>query len=209
MAIFYGVHIINLELAAALDLIRFFAEPDFFRRTHITIRGPYQKRLGVKFEKSIEKRFSESGRLLEVVGVGSFFIGREKSNQNTVILKCELAGADSVWKKPDFQDGKPHITLYDGPSRSFALALRNTLNKYNFQFSAKTTNIEFLEKKKIPSEYLQIYFHRAQSLCDEIFENEVFINRFDQNSELERLYLINKVSKHIEKKFNWRKGTIS
>lgn len=197
MALFYGVYLTNLELAAGLDLIRFFSEPEYFRRSHITIRGPYEKRLSAKFELKLERLYSDAGRTLEVVGVGSFFFGREQSNQNTVILQCELDGAERVWNKPDFQDGKAHITLYDGPSRNFALALRHTLKKYSWNFRAKTTGLEALDKKQDPTEYLQIYFYRAQAICDKLFEGEVAINRFELRSELERIYLIDRVSNYL------------
>jgi len=41
MPVFYGLYVDNERLAAALDVVRFFSEPNFFRRAHITVRGPY------------------------------------------------------------------------------------------------------------------------------------------------------------------------
>lgn len=197
MSMFYGVYFVNPELSAALDVIRFFAEPDYYRRAHITIRGPYENRLSSQLERKLEATFSKSGRLLEVCGVASFFIGNEPTSQNTVFLKCELDGAEQVWRKPDFSDAKPHVTLYDGNSRQFALALRHQLKQYEWRFFTRTTNLEILEKKKDPTEYLGIYFRNAQSLCDRLFGGEVNIDSFDMKSDTERLYLIDRVSRYI------------
>lgn len=209
MVLFYGVHIINSELSSGLDLIRFFAEPDFFRRGHVTIRGPYKQRLSTDFEEDLERQYSKGGRILGVDGVGSFFLGVERSRQNTVFLKCQLPSANDLWRKPDFRDGQPHLTLYDGESRKFAIELRRSISRYPWLFYARTTNIEVLEKKKDPTRYLQVYFHRAQFLCDRLFDGEIRINSFDSHSDVERLYLIDRVAKYLHENVLSRSGIIS
>ena len=153
MAFFYGVHIQEPELASALSLIRFLGEPDFFRPTHITIRGPYTRKIDETIE-DIEKKFGAKKRFVELVGIGTFFEG----NQNTVFLTCVIPDVEEIWKKPDYQGVKPHLTLYDGKSRHFAYKLKAALEKFSWHIKAEVSNLRRIESKQKPTEYLDIYF---------------------------------------------------
>jgi hypothetical protein len=56
MPIFYGLYVENERLAAAFDIIRFFCEPNFFRRTHITVRGPYPDNYTLNLERGLREQ---------------------------------------------------------------------------------------------------------------------------------------------------------
>jgi hypothetical protein len=143
MRFFYGLYVKDEELAASLDLIRFLAEPNFFRRAHITVRGPYEQRIADQIA-SISR-----GKTYQIVfgGIGNFFEGK----QNTVFLKCTVPGIEEVWSKPDFGEKiTPHVTFYDGKERSFAYGILNELNNYRWDFSVESTALTEIEAKTNP-----------------------------------------------------------
>ncbi len=208
MAIFYGVYIEDERLSAALDLIRFFAQPGHFRRTHITVRGPYTRPLSKAVVKKMEKRFLEDARYLEIIGVGSFFFGNERvgPGQNTVILRCEIPGIRDIWNKPDYQKGAPHITVYDGESRSFANLIRDTLNEYRWQISTKISGLHIVEKKKDPEQYFKMYFDSLTKLSIEIFGTELDFADIGKADPVDRIVLIRRTCEFIEQNYS---GTYS
>src|SRR3954463_13392256 len=104
MAWFYGLYLNDERLEAAFELIRFVGEPDYLRRPHMTVRGPYERRQDALLEK-----LDYSPNFVFVRDLAAFF----SEKQNTVLLECELPDRNRVWRKPDFPEGKPHITLYD------------------------------------------------------------------------------------------------
>lgn len=200
MAIFYGVYIADEVLAASLDLIRYLSEPDYFRRTHVTVRGPYERHLSKLVERRLSRAFEVNDRSLVLTEVGSFFFG----SQNTVLLWCDFPGVRDIWKKPNFPEGKPHITIYDGKSRSFAFALRSSLGKFRWGLQAGTSELLVLEKKRDPQQYLKIYFDAASKLWDEQFAEFAAFQELTKLSELDRLVLINRVCDFLHKR---RKST--
>jgi len=199
MPIFYGTRILDPRLSAALDLIRYLAQPDYFRRTHVTVRGPYSRRMSQSFEDSLKIRFSEEQRSLRVVRVGTFF----QSTQNTVILVCKIPGIESVWAKPDFgsEEITPHLTLYDGKSREFAYMLRRTAGNYNMKFATKISSIEVLESKRNPAEYLDTYFEDASRLYAGLFVRSVDFREIPSMHEFDRIHRIGRLCALIEKEY--------
>lgn len=182
------------RLAAAFDLIRFLAEPDSFRRTHITVRGPYSRQLSDNEERRIHSHFTPDKRYLEAVGIGSFFFGR----QNTVVLHCDIPGIRDIWNKPDFREGKPHLTLYDGKSREFALVIRNILRETVPHFNTKVSELVLLEKKRDPSEYNDAYFSDVNALVGSLFGEEFSIRKIQQEAALDRVVRIGTVARAIK-----------
>jgi len=205
MALFDGVYIENQVLAAGLDLIRYLAEPDYFRRTHITVRGPYKKRLGKRFEGELAEAFDIKNRELEIQGIGAFLFG----TQNTVFLKCELPSIFDVWHKPDFRGGVPHLTLYDGESRLFANALKKTLSENHWKFTAMVSELVPIEKKKQPDDFLEIYFERAVKMAEDAFKFNVAFSEIKTLSDLDRLTLVAQLSTYINKNArSWTKTNL-
>ncbi len=64
-----------------------------------------------------------------VYGIGHFF----RPGQNTVMLECDAPIIEKVWRK-NVYGYHPHITLYDGRSRSFAEALDEVGAGLDLQF---------------------------------------------------------------------------
>ena len=122
--IFYVVYFLNQRLQKILDAVRFVANPNEKTPAHITLRGPYTRIGNVdNLSKIIAK--SEA----TVNSVDSFI----EEGQNTVFLRCYSEKFREVWSKGDFEFN-PHITIYDGQSRDFALLLLNRLLEVKIKF---------------------------------------------------------------------------
>jgi hypothetical protein len=143
---FYVVYIGEPILQIAFDAIRLIANPSEKGLAHITVRGPYPGLPHLENET-----LAIEGEIIRVTGVGDFF----ESGQNTVYLACECPALEIRWHKPDF-GYKPHITLYDGPSRKFAERLRRIVEDDYVPFSFRATRLTALESQKgVKSESLR------------------------------------------------------
>lgn len=128
MRYFYGIHLQSSSLSSAFDVIRYLSEPDSIRFSHITLRGPYVRPLPQSVIRELNESRARQWRV-RLDGAGGFIQG----NQNTVIIKVDLMDLSDLFYKPDFADGTPHITLYDGTDRSYANALLRMLYRFDFQ----------------------------------------------------------------------------
>ena len=124
---------------SVLDAIRFLADPEEKNRAHVTVRGPYTQKRGVlAVSRAVE------GSKVVVTGVDAFL----EPNQNTVFFAVSAPRLNSLLRKPDFPDPKPHLTIYDGKSRDFALRLRSRLQELDPKFSYHATPLAPLVTKK-------------------------------------------------------------
>lgn len=140
---FYVLYPNNHKIKQYINAIKILSDYNQRTEAHITVRGPYRKKLSIS---SIDK-FSNiiSGERLQVTAVQNFFA----FGQSTVYFEC---GANDnlrrIWKKITYNDFKPHITIYDGNNRDFAIKLFNTLQD-NFQsFYFNAGELVYLEPKK-------------------------------------------------------------
>ncbi len=113
MRTFNVLYVSDNVIRTCLNTILIVCDPSEKTPVHITVGGPNRPR-------PRPKRYGDSIRRLpvSVLGVGNFF----GPNQNTVFLRCGSEYMKKIWDKPDFEFN-PHITLYDGDSRDFALKL--------------------------------------------------------------------------------------
>lgn len=139
MSFFYGVYPGNKKIARLFDLARLIVQPDYARKAHITLRGPYEKRpsrrskwLGIKLHDAILAR------------PATFF----NEWQNTVYLRAELIEARDVSWKKDFQDSIPHLSIYDGPDRTTAWQVFQCLQGFSWGLRIELTPVLILEGKK-------------------------------------------------------------
>ena len=136
--IFYVVYFENHRLQASLDAMRFIANPKEKSPAHITIRGPYTRAYNIC---GLERR--SLGAEVVTDGIGAFFY----DNQNTIFIRCHSKELRKVWKKSDF-DFNPHITIYDGFSRSFASMLLDRLQRRSIRFRFSVSALTLLESHK-------------------------------------------------------------
>lgn len=139
---FYVVYPYSENIRLLVNAIRVIAEENQRTQVHITVRGPYRKRLG----HTKEEKYSSTiqGKTIQVKGVSNFF----SSNQNTVFFDCEEnPDLRKIWKKTTYKDYNPHITLYDGKDNIFAHELFEVLKRDFKAFSFKINEISWLEPK--------------------------------------------------------------
>lgn len=154
--VFYVIYIGDERIQSLLDAMRFLGNTEEKTPAHITVRGPYTQRQNIrKLNRKV------AGTKIVAEGIGTFF----NSRQNTVFIKCHADSLRRVWQKSDF-GFNPHITLYDGPSREFAEALVDRLNRVEIQFS-------FLVDKLLP---LTSYKGQFAIWLEECVDYNVIVN---------------------------------
>lgn len=119
-SVFYIVAFADVLVMDMLNIMRFAANPAAKRAAHITLRGPYRRRL----PKDVVHQLSQmiEGAAVSIKGAGVFFDNR----QNTVYLHCHSPAIRATWHKPHLPY-TPHLTIYDGKSRAIAKAVYKTL----------------------------------------------------------------------------------
>ncbi len=191
--IFYGLYVANDRLAAALDLLRFLAEPRFLRRAHITVSGPYTK----PQSESLKRSRGHSYKII-FSGVDSFMEGNAK--QNTVFIKCNVPSIEQVWHKPDYVgDIKPHITLYDGADRTQAFTLLRRCQKYDWSFETQSTALLEIKPKSHAAEVEE--FEAYQDLYSEVLGKRIDYRTIQQQHWRDRLSYFDYVADFIQHEF--------
>jgi hypothetical protein len=186
MKIFYVLHIREQMLADCIDAIRFICNPAEKQRAHLTVRGPYKRRIDVK---AISKRIT--GDTVSIDSVGNFFT----FGQNTVFFNCSAPELKNVWNKPHFPFN-PHITMYDGDSREFALRLYSTVSRYDYSLKFKANELEPIASRKgQASMALALAFNTriVRQLAGERIETRAVAGL----SEEHRLRLVGQICEHL------------
>jgi hypothetical protein len=122
MRIFYVIYLHDGIAVDCIEAIRLLADPYQRKAAHITVRGPFPNKIKLN---SANKKLS--GNRIVLNGVSHFI----SDKQNTVYFTCMGTKLRMVWNKPDFPFN-PHVTIYDGSSKSFALQLYEILSKYKY-----------------------------------------------------------------------------
>jgi hypothetical protein len=138
MPFFYVLHVKTKPLADCLDAIRFLCNPTEKQRAHITVRGPYKKKIDVR---GINEKVT--GGIVSFDGIGNFF----DSCQNTVFFRCSAPRLRAVWSKSDFPFN-PHLTIYDGKSPEFAHRLFDLISRYEYPLRFRAEELEAIESRK-------------------------------------------------------------
>lgn len=181
---FVAVGFSDKKIAGLFDLARLILQPDYSRKAHITLRGPYRQKKDIN--DSVLGR--DVGQII-LRGPGHFFEG----SQNTVFLGVEIAGIADFWRKPDFPEGVPHLSIYDGSDRRFAWGVFNVLKRHKWGVFLNSSTMHVLEKKSVletgfivdyasVSEAMNFAFSRVYSTED--------VKAFD---ELERLSMLHQI----------------
>ena len=139
---FYVTYPADENVKLFINAIRVIADENQRTQVHITVRGPYKKRLGEEKEKEFSSIIK--GEEIQVNSVGNFF----ESNQNTVFFKCaESLNLKKIWMKTSYKDYNPHITIYDGNDNIFASKIYSVLNEKFIPFSFPIEKLSWLEPK--------------------------------------------------------------
>lgn len=186
MKLFYVIHIGQRALAECVDAIRFICNPAEKQRAHLTVRGPYQKRINIS-------RMSRKivGDTVSIESVGNFF----DSGQNTVFFHCSAPELKDVWKKPHYPFN-PHITLYDGTSREFAQRLYAVISRYNYSLKFQANELEPIESKKGQQSMSLALAFNSKSLA-RITGEKIKPAAVSTLPEERRLQLVERICQHL------------
>lgn len=184
MRIFYVIYIKDEILGSYLNAIRYLGNPNEKNDAHITVRGAYKKSLNnIQKYNSIVK-----GDKVIIRSVGKFF----DKDQNTVYLTCESKNLKKVWQKFDY-GFNPHITLYDGKSRDFAIKLVEILNSHLINFTFIVNELSELRIMKGQSDY-RLRLDANIGYIKLIIGSKLSHNDVEKMGEQKRLELIDKLT---------------
>jgi len=161
--IFYGIYLKREEVSTALDLIRFLGEPGSIRYSHITLRGPYRRELSRARLHAINTNPSYQWTIALTEPV-AFFEGV----QSTVAIAVDLMSLRELLYKPDFPDGVPHITLYDGRNRAFARDLYSLVRQYVWHDELQVSTLRRIQPKRNLEHELVPLFSHFHSLYEKV-----------------------------------------
>jgi hypothetical protein len=176
------------KISRLFDLARIVAQPDFARPSHITLRGPYSRK--ENFTSSLIGR--DVGKLAIRKPLSYF-----SEHQNTVYLAIDIIGIADFWYKPDYPDGEPHLTVYDGPDRKFAWLIFSILKRYRWRLSLNSSPMQLLESKQtLEAEILTQYDSIRSTFM--LFSRDVpTALELRSMPELDRLILLDRICQKI------------
>jgi hypothetical protein len=155
MSTFYGTYIKNNALSVVFDLIRFVAEPDNIRFSHITLRGPYKFLLSQAALDSINYKIDRVP-FVETIRPELF----SSSKQSTVVILIDLHSLAEVVYKPDFPNSVPHLTMYDAGDPGFARELYSLVAQYMWTGRYEVTPLQLIRRKhSVDGVFLQFFEH--------------------------------------------------
>lgn len=189
MSFFFGVYPAEREIARLFDLARLIAQPDYARKTHITLRGPYDKK------PSARSRWSRLKLSDAIITKPSTFFNEF---QNTVYLGVYFLEIESVSWKRDYKGGIPHMTIYDGNDRIFAWQVLGCLRKFNWRMKIELTPILVLERKR---EIYSTFFLELDDIdlaFDLISERPLDRDYIKKMHQGQRIYFLDRIFSKIQ-----------
>lgn len=187
MPYFYGIYFGNNEAQSLFDLMRLILQPDYARKAHITLRGPYEKK------PTSKKWLHENIGDVYLLRPEHFFI----EEQNTVFLKVDFFGLNEIFWKKDYPDGIPHLSIYDGSDRSFAWQVLLELKEHKWKISIPSSPVSIIEKKHRYEENFYVQIDRLDIAFEAICEKPISYNYIRSMHNGQRLYLLRKICRRI------------
>lgn len=185
---FVATQFSDTRVQELFDVARLVVEGDCARRAHITLRGPYKNKSAIS--KSIFEKVPEK---VTIRKPGHFF----GEKQHTVHLEIEILDITDLWYKPDFPDGRPHLTIYDGKDRKFAWAVFSTLRRYKWNLKLNPARLSILDKKRtIEDDFLDADRFPAKLLA-KIAGYSITAQEVRSLSDLDRLVYLDRICDRI------------
>lgn len=185
---FVAAQFSDSRIQELFDVARLIVEGDYSRRAHITLRGPYKSKSDIS--RGIFER--DPGKII-LKRPGHFFEG----SQNTVHMIVEMIDIADLWYKPDYPDGTPHLTIYDGSDRRFAWAVFSTLRRRNWNLILNSSRLKILDKKRtVEDDFLDSERYPAL-LIEKIAGRVIHAQEVRAMSQLDRLLLLDRICSRI------------
>lgn len=188
MSYFFGVYPAEKRISRLFDLARLIAQPDFARKAHITLRGPYETKPSPR-SKWLRQELSQA----TLKRPSTFF----NDWQNTVYLGVFFLELNDVSWKKDFEDGVPHMTIYDGTDRTFAWQILQVLKKFPWQIQIDLTPVQILERKKDISDSFFLELDDIDIAFSYISERPLRREYIQSMHGGQRLFLLDKIASEI------------
>ncbi|WP_298938572.1 hypothetical protein [uncultured Dysgonomonas sp.] len=195
---FYVLYPKNNRLKNFLNSIKLLCDYNQRTEAHITVRGPYKNKIGEDFVTKWSNIIS--GEILHISFVENFF----PFGQNTVFFRCEDNNAlRKVWNKLTYNDFKPHITMYDGKNKRFAIKLYNLIASDFEPFLYEVDKLSYLEPKN-PTllDMFSLKNNFDYSFYKEILDIDIDLEILKKISEETRLLYIKSILRHLKAEFN-------
>ena len=119
-----------------LDLAIFALNPDEQWFAHVTVAGPFSRKIDLPRALTFREQ-------IFIVGPGRF----DNGERQTIYLNVSSIYLGPHMNKPDFKDAVPHITLYNGKDRELANDLYNELTTKRLFGRFYTTEFRVVESR--------------------------------------------------------------
>ena len=165
-----------------IEAIRLLADSSQKKAAHITVRGPFPNRI-----RLIDANRKLSGNRIVLNGVSHFI----SEKQNTVYFTCLGTKLKTVWNKPDYPFN-PHVTIYDGSSKTFASKLYEIISRYKYFLGFHADKITALiTKNGQKGSYEKLWFNEDN--VTNVIGETLEASTIDGLSEERRLFLIDRL----------------
>lgn len=185
---FVGVFFDDPVVDRLFDLARVIVDPEFARKAHITLRGPYKRKSDI------------SSRWLETK-IGTITLSRPATffneEQNTVYLRAEIPGIADFWYKPDYRQGVPHLSIYDGSDRALAWQILILLRNYPWNLELTPTVMRIIDsKQRIETKFILDYAAFDKALSS-VSDRSYSIEALKQMHVGQRLQILDRICQKI------------
>jgi hypothetical protein len=201
MASLYILKIEDQLVGPCLELIRRLSQPESTSKPHVTVRGPIRRK-----NLEIPERWTAPISRIDLVQPGLFVSpqGRQ-SARYTVFLLCDLDKHLWIHQKPDYPTSLPHITLYDGSSKTFSEQLYDLLQKYPWRITVRLpadtriSKISLNTKGGKPKNPKSGYDSELKALFNKIADHGSEPEHAERFSTTKRLDLISRICGYLAK----------
>lgn len=185
---FFGIHFVDQRIDQLFDLARIILEPSYARKAHITLRGPYKKR-PVQNSKWMNSKVGE----VQLTKVQNFF----NEHQNTVFLRAEIFGIGDFWYKPDYPDGVPHLSIYDGSDRRFAWQILHTMKNFPWNIRLQPSEMIIIDSKEVLETKYLFESQEFDSSLSRVSERLYSMEKIRSMHDGQRLLILNRICEEI------------
>jgi adenine-specific DNA-methyltransferase len=182
-----------------LQLLRNICDPTSASRPHVTVR--YFERLSIPKEYlKVRVKYID---LIEPRSFGTE--GSDSSPNHTVFIRCKSDDLVSLEHKPHYPTSEFHITLYDGSSKNFAIALLKVLRTFEWSFRVPLPYDTPLAKVEIRSNRVRrkpkpvIYKPVLEEIFYDATSQHLTGNYLSNLSDERRLILARNICEHLRR----------
>ena len=157
----YGVTCKNQYIQSFFDLLLILLSnphQDKICSSHITLKGPYDKAREVEPEDDL---FDKNIYLSKI----DIFDTKKGS---ALVFIIEMNNISKVWHKPDYPNGKPHLTIFEGDS-NYTKSLYDKIGEFKKNLLIEITPLRQINKKYMPAREFQNY-EQIKSIYELIYK---------------------------------------